>query len=156
MTAAQQVQTAQKNPEYILHHILERMDRLIILHTQELDFLSANDMKKFQEIQPEKIRLVRDCESGIEEIAKNTDGFNACDPALKKRLLNSHGTLRDLADKSKRACQSRSKSVQRIQERLLQAARLAVGKTEKKNYGRTGKTETPRQRPIATAINEAI
>lgn len=148
--------TSRRKPDLVLNHVLERMERLIIIHTQELDYLSVGDMQKFQSIQPEKLRLARDCETGIEEISSRQEEMNACDTILKQRLLSTHDTLRDLAIQSKNACQSRANSMKRIQDRLLQAARHVVKKREQKTYGRNGQTTDSYNRPIATAINEAI
>ncbi|HNQ92892.1 MAG TPA: hypothetical protein PKI93_08195 [Alphaproteobacteria bacterium] len=142
--------------ERLLLSVLEKMEKLTVLFTQELDSLTANDMSKFQEIQPEKIRLIRDCESGVAEIEAKKETIALCNPVLKERLISSHAVLSDMAVQSKRACEARARSVKRIQNRLLQAARMMVNK-DKKNYGRNGKIETsPKNRPVATAINEAI
>jgi len=142
--------------ERLLQSVLEKMEQLCVLYTQEIDSLSVGDMRKFQEVQPEKLRLVRECELGVAEIGSNKDIIARCNSVLRERVLSTHATLSQLAEISKNSCDSRIRSMKRIQNRLLQAARLMVNK-DKKNYGRNGKVEAPHTaRPVATAINEAI
>lgn len=156
MNAPAQASSPISQAERLLQSVMEKMEKLIVLFSQELDSLTANDMRKFQEVQPDKLRLIRDCEAGVAEIESKKDMIALCNPVLKERLISTHTTLSNLAEQSKIACESRARSVKRIQNRLLQAARLMVNK-DKKNYGRNGKIETPaHNRPIATAINEAI
>ncbi len=143
--------------EKLLNRVLEKMEKLILIYTQELDVLSVGDMAKFQSYQPEKIKLIRECELGVAEIANQKEAVAKSNTILKQRLLSTHKTLSELADQSKRACESRSKSMQRIQDRLLRAARLVVSQQGKKGYGRSGKSyDAHAHKPIATAINEAI
>ncbi|MCB1557569.1 MAG: hypothetical protein KDJ50_01435 [Alphaproteobacteria bacterium] len=140
----------------LLQSVLDRMERLVILYTQEIDVLGVGDMHKFQMLQPEKIRLVRDCENGISQISVRKEEMGTCDEALKSRLLVTHNALQDLALQSKRSCEARSKSVRRIQERLLEAARATVNKNSN-GYGRTGKLDSHLSaKPLATAINQAV
>lgn len=142
--------------EHLLLGVLERLERLCVIYTQELDSLSVNDMHKFQNIQHEKMRLIRDCENGITEIRTRQSEVALCSPALKERVLKAHGQLNELAIQSQHACDIRAKSMQRIQDRLLHAARSMVEKSGKR-YGHKGKLQDyAGNRPMATAINEAI
>ncbi|HPQ50187.1 MAG: hypothetical protein KDJ26_02105 [Alphaproteobacteria bacterium] len=144
------------DPDRLIANVLEKMERLVVIYTQELDVLSAGDMARFQSLQPDKLKLIRDCELGIGEIAQRKDEIRASTSPLKAHLISTHDLLQDLALQSKRACESRAKSMKRIQDRLLDAARNVVNQS-KKGYGRTGKArDITHQRPIATAINEAI
>ncbi|MDY0030148.1 MAG: hypothetical protein RBR86_09435 [Pseudobdellovibrionaceae bacterium] len=140
----------------LLQSVLDKMERLVILYTQEIDVLSVGDMGKFQLLQPEKIKLVRECETGIEEISQRKEEMNNCDGVLKSRILASHDSLQELAEISKRQCDARIRSVRRIQERLLDAARDKINKSGK-GYGRTGRIDAHLSaKPLATAINEAV
>ncbi len=142
--------------ENLLLGVLERLERLCVVYTQELDSLSVNDMHKFQNLQHEKMRLIRDCENGVAEIRTRQDEVALCSPALKERVLSAHGVLNELAIQSQHACDIRAKSMQRIQDRLLYAARAMVEKSGKR-YGHKGKLhDYAGNRPMATAINEAI
>ncbi|GEM_PF-1482164 len=143
--------------EKLLNRVLEKMEKLILIYAQELDVLSVGDMAKFQSVQPEKLKLIRECELGVAEIAQRKEAVSKASYILKQRLISTHETLSELASQSKRACESRSKSMQRIQDRLLKAARLVVNQQGKKGYGRSGKSyDSHSHRPVATAINEAI
>ncbi len=143
-------------PEDLLQHVYERMEKLAMVYTQELEALSANDMRKFQEIQPEKLKLVSDCEVGIDEIGRRKESLAGCSIIMKERLKSMHSTLLQLAEQSAHACQLRANSMRRLQERLLHAARIMANETRSR-YGRSGHmTAGARARPMATAINEAI
>lgn len=133
------------------------MEQLSVLYTQELDSLSVGDMGKFSALQGEKLRLIKDCENGVAEIAARHDAVKLCNPSLRDRVLEAHAALTDLAKHSQSVCNSRARSMKRIQERLLDAARNIVNKN-RKSYGRRGQSQTggSHNRPVATAINEAI
>lgn len=143
-------------PEDLLQHVYERMEKLALVYAQELDALSANDMRKFQEIQPEKLKLVSDCEGGIDEIGRRKDDLAGCSVIVKERLKSMHATLLQLAEQSAHACRLRANSMRRLQDRLLHAARIMANETRSR-YSRSGQmTDAARARPMATAINEAI
>lgn len=143
-------------PEDLLQHVYERMEKLALVYAQELDALSANDMRKFQEIQPEKLKLISDCEGGIDEIGRRKESLAGCSVIIKERLKTMHATLLQLAQQSAHACQLRAISMRRLQDRLLHAARIVANETRSR-YGRSGHmTDAARARPMATAINEAI
>ena len=145
---------APQQAENLLNNVMEKMEKLIVLFDQEQDSLVANDMRKFNDAQPEKLRLIRDCEMGVAEIQSQKEALDQCNPVLKDRLLSTHTMLSDIAEQSKRTYEARANSMKRIQERLLEAARTKI-EQDSKHYGRNGKT-APKTKPIATAINEAI
>lgn len=135
--------------------MLTNMEELSSLYVEELDAIELRDMQKFSDLQPVKDRLVKDCEARMSEISQQTPHLKTLSPALKERVMTAETTLRQLASKSQYACKIRAESVKRIQQRLLDAARYAVGSNQT-HYDSNGKTDASRGRPVATAFNEAI
>jgi flagellar biosynthesis/type III secretory pathway chaperone len=141
--------------ERALLSMIGNMEQLSTVYKVELDALELRDMKLFSDIQAEKNKLVQDCEAHMAEISKNSALLKMVSPALKERVLDAEDNLRRLALKSQHACEVRAASVLRIQERLLEAARHIMMR-DKTLYNKHGVTDTPRNKPVATAINQAI
>ena len=143
-------------PEDVLLSMISNMEKLSALYEMELDAIELRDMKRFSDIQPEKNRLVQDCETRMSEINKYQPLLKSVNPVLKERVITAEINLRDLAQKSQRICQIRAESVRRVQERLLAAARHLLSQENQPVYNNLGKTDVSNQKPTATAINEAI
>lgn len=141
--------------EQALLSMLNNMEELTALYKTELDAIELRDMQLFSEIQPKKVRLVQDCETRMGEISKQSALLKSVSPALKERIFTSESHLRELASKSQRACKIRAESVKRVQDRLLDAARLILAR-DKTLYNKHGVTDYSKGKPMSTAINEAI
>jgi hypothetical protein len=141
--------------EQALLAMIGNMDELTSIYKAELDALQLRDMQLFSELQPKKVKLVQDCESHMNEITRQPSLLKAVSPALKERIYSSESNLRELATKSQQACKIRAESVKRVQERLLDAARHVLMR-DKTLYNKNGMSEHSKNKPIATAINEAI
>lgn len=141
--------------EQALLSMLNNMEELTALYKIELDAIELRDMQLFSELQPKKVRLVQDCETHMTHITTQSSIMKSVSPALKERIFSSEDTLRELASKSQRACKIRAESVKRVQERLLDAARLILA-SDKKLYNKHGVTDPTKTKPVSTAINEAI
>ena len=142
--------------EKALLNMLSNMEALTALYHVELDAIELRDMKRFSDIQSEKNRLVQDCEVRMKDITQNHAFLKTINPTLKERIVTTETELRDLASKSQRLCQIREESIHRVQSRLLAAARHILEKDEKHLYNNRGTTDISKNKPIATAINEAI
>ena len=141
--------------EQALLAMLNNMEELTTLYKAELEAIAIRDMQSFSELQPKKERLVMDCEGYMGQITKNSAVLRTISPAMKERIFASEDNLRELATKSQRACKIRAESIKRVQERLLDAARLIMAR-DKTLYNKHGVTDPTKQKAVATAINEAI
>ncbi len=155
-TSAALSPSASALPEDVLLSMISNMEKLSALYEIELDAIEVRDMKRFSDIQPEKNRLVQDCEARMSEISKYQSQLKTINPVIKDRVVSAEIYLRDLATKSQRACQIRAESVRRVQERLLAAARYILSQESQPLYNNLGKTGSSKNKPTATAINEAI
>jgi len=141
--------------EQVLLSMLGNMEELSALYKIELDAIELRDMRRFADIQSDKNRLVQNCEIYLSDIKNNSSQMKLVSPALKDRIFLAEYNLRTLASRSQRACKICAESVKRVQERLLDAARQILMR-DKTMYNKNGITDQPKNRPIATAINEAI
>ncbi len=139
--------------EQALLSMLNNMAELTELYKVELDAIELRDMQLFSQLQPQKVKLVQDCENHMNQITKQSALMKSVSPALKERIFTSEDTLRDLANKSQRACKIRAESVKRVQERLLNAARLIIA-GDKSLYNKHGVTDQTKTKPRSTAINQ--
>ena len=68
-------------------------------------------MARFQSLQPDKLKLIRDCGIGHwHEIAQRKDEIRGEHITVKAHLISTHDLLQDLALQSKRACESVQKA----------------------------------------------
>lgn len=141
--------------EQALLSMLNNMEELTAIYKAELDAIELRDMQLFSELQPKKVRLVQDCENHMTQITNQTALMKSVSPALKERIFASEDHLRELASKSQRACKIRAESIKRVQERLLDAARLILA-GDKALYNKHGLTDQSKMKPVSTAINQAI
>ena len=139
--------------EQALLSMLSNMDELTELYKIELDAIELRDMQLFSELQPKKVKLVQDCELHMTQITAQSALMKSVSPALKERIYTSEDNLRELATKSQRACKIRAESVKRVQERLLDAARLIIA-GDQNLYNKHGLTDQSRMKPVPTAFNQ--
>lgn len=135
--------------------MLGYIEDLTSVYVEELQALELRDMKRFADIQMIKNRLVSHCEAHVHSLQRQSDALKMVSPALKERIVTAEATLTQLAQKSERECRIRAESSKRVQQRLLDAARLIMTRT-KTRYDSRGMTNASRIKPDATAINEAI
>lgn len=146
----------QFSAEKTLLVILGQMEQLIRVYEDERTALELRDMKAFVDIQGIKVQLATECEQHIAEVQAHASLTKLASPAIKERIYMAQKTLNALALESQRNCSLRAETTRRLQQRLLDAARYLVNKNQSR-YTKRGKTAgADKNRPVATAINEAI
>ncbi len=142
--------------EKTLLAILDYMENLIALFEEEKSAFELRDMKKFSDIQYSKSQLVTECESRILNVQSDMVALKMVPSAMKERVATTQMKLDQMAEESKRNCKIRAESMERIQSRLLDAARQVIERNKTQYNARGQKAFLDRTRPVATAWNEAI
>lgn len=143
-------------PEKNLMNILGNLENLSHLYREELDALELRDMQKFSALQPEKVRLVQDCEQRLTDVAAHSDTYKTLDASLKDKVIAAQSSLEHLVQQSQRACLVRAESARRVQNRLIAVARSIMEENQRNYTAKGAKKDLSKIKPIATAINEAI
>ncbi len=142
--------------EKALSDVLNYMEKLIHLFEEEKSAFELRDMNKFSDIQYLKSQVVTECESRILGVHSNSAILKMVPAALKERVATTQMKLDRLAEESKHNCKIRAESMARIQSRLLDAARQVIERNKTQYNARGQKAFLDRNRPVATAWNEAI
>jgi hypothetical protein len=143
-------------PEKILISLLSLIKDLKTVYAQEVIAIKGGDTKSFLSLQPRKELLSRDYELRVKEIQARSAAVKLVDPALRNQIAVEQAELAVLAEQSMTLAHRMAKSLRRLHERLIEAARHAV-QQDKIQYGAAGiMAESVAAKPIATAINEAV
>ena len=143
-------------PEKVLASLLALIKDLKNIYAQEVSAIKRGDTKAFLSFQPRKELLSRDYELRVKEVQARSAAIKMVDPALRNRIAMEQAELAILAEQSMTLAHRMAKSMQRLHERLIEAARHAV-QQDKIQYGSAGiMAESGSAKPIATAINEAV
>ncbi len=142
-----------RNPEKAMQEMLDKIDALRSVYVEENDALLHADTMKFISLQDEKLRAAREYKSGTEQIIQRRIEFKDIDPALRQKLTDKHSEFSDLAAVNLEALARMRKSVQRLGDRIMVAARDAAQKSAP-NYGASGNLGK-KDRRVSIGINES-
>jgi hypothetical protein len=129
-------------------------EKLCALYRVEIECLTSHNVPAFMGLQGQKMSLSRDYESLVQEVKIRADKVKQLDSALRESVLLAQKEMDDLAAQALYLSEKMAESVQRVQLRLIEAARKSIAQ-EKTHYSIRG-SMTMSGRPVATALNEAI
>lgn len=123
------------------------------VYKKETSYIKSRDTTRFLNIQPTKEAYTRDYENLVRELQARSLSIKKMNTPLRERLVAEQKELEVLAEESMTHSLRMAQSLQRVQERLINAAREAV-QADKINYSASGGMDIT-GRPVATAFNEA-
>ncbi|MBI4031182.1 MAG: flagellar protein FlgN [Proteobacteria bacterium] len=142
-----------KNPEKAIQEMMETIDRLRSVYTEETDALLQTDTMKFLQIQDRKISAACNYQAGVAQIVSRKDEMKKTNPGLHDALQKKQEEFAIVAVKNIDALTRMRRTVQRLGEHLSVAARAAIEK-KSVNYGATGSINRPKH-TVSIGINES-
>jgi len=142
-----------KSPEKAMQEMMEKIDRLRSVYTEETDALLQTDTMKFLQLQDKKVVAAQDYQAGVAQIVARKEEMKQAVPGIREALQKKQDEFAVIAIKNIEALTRMRRTVQRLGEHLTTAARTAI---EKKgvNYGATGSINRPKH-TVSIGINES-
>jgi hypothetical protein len=141
------------NPEKAMQEMMEAIDSLRTVYTEETDALLAVDTMKFLQLQDRKIEAARNYQSGVEQIMKRKDEFKGAGVEIREELKKKQEEFSMLACANLEALDRMTKTVKRLGDRIMRAARETAEKRTP-NYGANGSLNK-NKRAVSIGINES-
>ena len=141
------------NPEKAMQEMMEAIDSLRTVYTEETDALLAVDTMKFLQLQDKKIEAARNYQSGVEQIMQRKDEFKGTTPLVREELKKKQEEFSVLACANLEALDRMTKTVKRLGERIMRAARETAEKRTP-NYSANGSLSKTK-RAVSIGINES-
>lgn len=142
-----------KNPERAMQEMMETIDRIRSVYTEETDALLQTDTMKFLQLQDKKVAAAQDYQAGVAQIVARKDEIKKAVPGLHTALQKKQEEFAVIAVKNIEALTRMRRTVQRLGEHLTAAARTAIER-KSVNYGATGSINRPKH-TVSIGINES-
>lgn len=145
--------TLSGNPEKAMQEMMEAINNLRNVYVEETDALLKIDTMKFLQLQDRKIAAARDYQSGVSQIAKRSEEFKNSPATVREELKKKQEEFSELAGANLEALDRMHKTVRRLGERIMQAARDTAEKRSP-NYSAKGNMSKSK-RSVSIGINES-
>lgn len=146
--------TLSDDPHQAINEMMQTIDDLREIYTEENEALRSSDTKKFVALQKRKIEAAFQYRAGSQQIIKRRDEFQKVDPALRKKLVEKQQEFSALANANIEALNRMRHTLDLLNERILHVARKAVVKKDI-NYSQKGKTSDGKE-CLSLGLNESV
>lgn len=141
------------SPEKAMQEMMSAIDDLRNVYIEETDALEKIDTMKFLQLQDKKITAARNYQSGIDQILKRRDEFKSTPDDVREELRKKQEEFSALTTANLEALDRMHKTVKRLGERVMTAARDAAAKNSP-NYSAKGRL-SHKNRNVSIGINES-
>lgn len=145
--------TLSASPEKAMQEMMEAIDDLRDVYVEETEALQQIDTMKFLKLQDKKITAARNYQSGIDQILRRRDEFQSTPDDVREELKKKQEEFSALASANIEALDRMHKTVKRLGERVMTAARDAAVKNSP-NYSAKG-SMNHKNRGVSIGINES-
>ena len=145
--------TLSANPEKAMQEMMEAINSLKNIYVEETDALLQIDTMKFLQLQDKKITAARDYQSGVSQIMKRSDEFKGSPASMREEFKKKQDEFSVLAGANLEALDRMHKTVRRLGDRIMQAARETAEKRSP-NYSAKGNMSKSK-RSVSIGINES-
>lgn len=142
-----------RNPERAMQEMMEAIAALRAIYAEETKFLTALDTKAFVALQPRKNAAIAKYQAGIQQIIARREEFKKTKPESRVQLITMQEEFFALTSVNLKALDVLNKSVQRLGNRIMLAARKAVQKNGV-NYSKSGNMANG-ERIVSIGINQS-
>ena len=147
-----------RDPNKAIQEMMDLIDALRHIYAMENEALLAADTARFFSLQETKVEAARRYHEGAVQLMKAREEFgegfkNKVDPELRLRLLKMQEDFSALTQTNLTALDRLRRSVQRLSDRVMMAARDVVIKGRVK-YGLRGALESNTRR-VSLSLNES-
>ncbi len=126
------------NPNKAMQQMMGTIDELREKMIAETAALKEANTALFMELQDDKIIVARTYLNGMKELLSRTDELKKADPALKESLAEKRENFSVIAKENLNAIKKMSGGMKRLEERIIQTARVEADKENKSAYGANG------------------
>ncbi len=137
-----------------LSMLINEIDRLHKIYTQETAFLKEANRVAFLDIQEEKYQSAMRYESFVRQIIARKTEMDKADPQLKKSLKEKQNQFDTLAKDNIKTVRRMQKSAQHLGDTLRKAAIKAVKRQSSSGYNQSGSLDNSTHKPVSASINE--
>lgn len=145
--------TLSDNPDKAMNEMMEAINSLRDVYIEETDALLKIDTMKFLQLQDKKISAARNYQSGVSQILQRRDEFKNATPATREELKKKQEEFSMLTNANLDALERMHKTVKRLGERIMSAARETAEKRSP-NYSARGNM-SKNKRGVSIGINES-
>lgn len=142
-----------RSPDKAMQEMMEAIDALKVIYVEENEALTSADTNRFLSLQDKKLSAARNYQIGTEQILARKEEFKNIDPVLRQKLVAKQEEFAALGAANLDAIARVRKSVQRLGERIMGAARDAA-KKDAPNYSARGNLNNGDRR-VSIGINES-
>lgn len=142
-----------ENPAKAMQEMMDTINDLRDVYTEETNALQAVDTMKFLQLQDRKIAAARDYQAGVDQIMKRREQFKNTPQAVRDELKRKQEEFSALTCANLDALERMQKTVRRLGDRIMKAARETAEKSSP-NYGAKGSINK-NKRPVSIGINES-
>lgn len=142
-----------RSPDKAMQEMMEAIDALRAVYTEENDALINADTSRFLALQDKKLSMARQYQAGTEQLLARKEEFKDIAPELRQQLQRRHEEFTAVSATNLEALGRMRKSVGRLGERIMKSAREAVQK-DTPNYSASGSLNR-NDRPVSLGLNES-
>lgn len=136
--------------EQTMSVVIEMMKRLDALLKQENEALRVMDRQKFLDLQLEKVTLAKNYEQEAQKLIALRGNIGKADETLKADLKSQHAEFAESADENLKVLLRRRDGAQRLNARIVDAARDILVKKEER-YDASGYIRGSQKNKSATS-----
>jgi len=142
------------DPKRAIQDMMQTIDALRNVYVAETMALAASDTPAFLGLQDQKIEAAQNYHTGISEFLTRKDEIMMVHPDLKSLIRKKQEEFSDVARENLDALDRMRRTVDRMGNRIMQAARDASTR-EGVTYGKSGNMSGYKNKPVTMGLNES-
>lgn len=142
------------DPKRAIQDMMQTIDALRNVYVAETMALAASDTPAFLSLQDQKIEAAQNYHTGISEFLTRKDEILTVHPDLKSLIRRKQEEFSDVARENLDALDRMRRTVDRMGNRIMQAARDAATR-EGVTYGKSGNMNGYKNKPVTMGLNKS-
>ncbi len=143
-----------QNPVKDVEALLTATERLIGIYEQETEALKSSDTKTFLNLQENKIEMSHQYQNLHTHVAERKEELKELPITLKEKLQDMDLKFKNTAHRNLKALNAMDKSMTRLNERIMKAAR-EVMQEKRARYGADGSLTIEQNKSISIGLNKS-
>lgn len=136
--------------------VIEMMGRLDAVIKQENDALKQMDRNKFLNLQMEKLTLAKNYEKEAQKLLALRGNIRKADKEVTGELKTAHTSFVESADENLKILLNKRKAVQRVNKRIMEAARDTLVKKDER-YNASGRSyQSTTNKTVSTGLMDTV
>jgi hypothetical protein len=136
--------------------VIEMMGRLDAVIKQENDALKKMDRNKFLNLQMEKLTLAKNYEKEAQKLLALRGNIRKADKAVTGELKTAHTSFVESADENLKILLNKRKAVQRVNKRIMEAARDTLVKKDERYNASGNSYQSTTNKTVSTGLMDTV